>query len=83
MDTKAIENFDRFANSEEVLEVTGVKPGAVCPILLRVPILVDKKVMQLKRINIGSGDHLKGIEMDLKDFLEALKEYKVMNLLQA
>lgn len=69
--------FYRLATKEEVLEIAGVEPGAVCPILIGVPIVIDKKVMHHKRVNMGSGDHLKGLEMDLESLLKVLSDYTV------
>ena len=58
-----------IARSSEVKEATGVEPGAICPIVLKVPLYVDERVIKLNRINFGSGNHLYGIEMCTKDFL--------------
>lgn len=69
--------IERLALNEEVLKITKVKPGAVCPILIGIPVIVDQKVMELKRVNMGSGDHLKGLEMDLSDLLKVLSDYIV------
>jgi prolyl-tRNA editing enzyme YbaK/EbsC (Cys-tRNA(Pro) deacylase) len=61
------------ASPTDVREVTGVDPGAVCPLLIRIPLTVDKKVLRLERVNFGSGHHLYGIEMKTKDFLRVIK----------
>lgn len=66
-----------LARAEEVLEVVGVPIGAVCPILLEMPIYIDKKVMNLKNVHMGSGDLNFGLEMNLTDFLEAVRGYRV------
>ena len=60
------------ANQEEVREAAGVEPGAVCPFLLKVPLFVDRKVLDLKRINCGSGDHLCGLEFETKDLAKGV-----------
>ena len=59
------------ASPIDVREVTGVDPGAVCPLLLRIPLTVDRNVLRLERVNFGSGHHLYGIEMKTEDFLRA------------
>lgn len=59
----------RIASAEEVRIITGIEPGAVCPLLLKIPVIVDRGVLNLPNINIGSGDHLYGIEMSPKDLL--------------
>lgn len=51
----------------DVQEVAGVDPGAVCPFLLSVPLYVDEGVLELPRINLGSGDHLYGVEVSSRD----------------
>lgn len=68
-----------IANSKEVKEAGGIEPGAVCPLLLNVPLYVDKRVLGLKRINCGSGDHLHELEFDLKDLSQAVN-YLVVDL---
>ena len=63
----------RIASSEDVMEITGVMPGAVCPLLVPVPVIVDWKLLALDRVNFGSGDHLYGLEMKSADL------YRVMD----
>lgn len=69
-----------LARPEEVERVVGVPVGAVCPVLIEVPLIFDRKVMDLKTVNLGSGDLTKGLEMDLEDLLKAVGEYKVKDL---
>lgn len=69
-----------LAKSDEVLKVTKVPVGAVCPILLNVPLIFDQHVMKLKRVSIGSGDLTKELEMDFADFLKAVGENQVEDL---
>ncbi|QQG39716.1 MAG: YbaK/EbsC family protein [Candidatus Aenigmatarchaeota archaeon] len=66
----------RIARPEEVEDAAGVEPGAVCPLLLEIPILVDRRVLDTERINFGSGDHLYGVEISTKD-LEKVIEFRV------
>ncbi len=68
-----------IADQEQVKEVAGVEPGAVCPFLLSVPLFVDRKVLDLKRINCGSGDHLYGLEFRTED-LARVMSYEIVNL---
>jgi prolyl-tRNA editing enzyme YbaK/EbsC (Cys-tRNA(Pro) deacylase) len=63
---------------DEVEKVTGVKPGAVCPLTLDIPIYVDERVFELERINFGSGNHLYGIELSPKDLAKVM-EFKVVD----
>jgi Cys-tRNA(Pro)/Cys-tRNA(Cys) deacylase len=45
-----------FATAEEVKNVTGVEPGAVCPITLKIPLYIDDSAFRYKKISVGSGD---------------------------
>lgn len=69
-----------LAKPEEVQKIVGVPVGAVCPILIGIPLIFDRKVMGLKRANLGSGDLTKGLDMDLKDLLKAVGDYRVEDL---
>ncbi len=62
----------RVASPAEVREAAGVDPGAVCPLLLRIPLIVDTRVTGLRRVNFGSGHHLHGIEMNTTDLFCAV-----------
>lgn len=68
-----------IVNEEQVKEVAGVEPGAVCPLLLNVKLSVDRRVMDLGRINCGSGDHLYGLEFKTND-LGKVVDYELVNL---
>ncbi len=68
-----------IANSREVVEATGVEPGAVCPLLLRIPIYVDRRVTGRNRVNFGSGNHLYGIDMAFRDLARVI-EYTVVDV---
>jgi len=60
------------AVSDDVEEATGVKPGAVCPLMLDVPLYVDERVFMKERINFGSGNHLYGIELSPNDLAKVI-----------
>lgn len=66
-----------LAKPEEVLRVVCVPIGAVCPVLVGIPIYIDAKVMDLQNIHMGSGDLMHGLEMRLKDLLKAIGEYRL------
>ena len=68
-----------IASPEVVKEVSGVEPGAVCPFLLTIPLYIDKKVLGLKKINSGSGDHLHGLEYNVED-IEKVVSYKIISI---
>lgn len=71
------EVMDRLATKEEVLQIAGVGVGAVCPVLLGIPLLIDTKVAKLKKVNMGSGDHLKGLEMEFEGLLKSLEDFRI------
>ena len=72
----------KIATFEEVKATTGVEPGAICPILLKDPLLVDHIVLTKEKINFGSGHHLYGLEIDPRD-LERLVEYRLVDIAEA
>ncbi len=69
---KGVTGKARIASSEDVMEVAGVMPGAVCPLLVPVPVIVDWKLLALDRVNFGSGDHRYGVEMRSADLYRVL-----------
>jgi prolyl-tRNA editing enzyme YbaK/EbsC (Cys-tRNA(Pro) deacylase) len=69
----------RIASPDDVTEITGVRPGAVCPLLLPIPVIVDVKMLALERINFGSGNHLYGVEMRSAD-LDRVLDYSVADI---
>ena len=68
-----------IASRTEVKEITGVNPGAVCPLLLDVPVIVDSRVLGLDKLNFGSGNHLYGVEISSGDLPRVL-EYKLADI---
>ena len=69
-----------LAKPEEVRKVIGVPVGAVCPILIGIPLYFDRKVMDLMHVNMGSGDLKKGLEMEFPDLLKAVGKYEAEDL---
>jgi prolyl-tRNA editing enzyme YbaK/EbsC (Cys-tRNA(Pro) deacylase) len=55
-----------------VLRAKAGEPGAVCPLTLHIPLIIDQRVTALKCVNFGSGHHLHGIEMATNDLLRAV-----------
>ena len=68
-----------IASMAEVKEITGVDAGAVCPLLLDIPVIVDKRVLKLERLNFGSSDHHHGVEIASSDLGKVL-EHSVANI---
>lgn len=54
----------KLVNADEVRIVAGVEPDAICPLLLTIPMIVDRRVLKLEMINFGSGDHRYGLDRD-------------------
>ena len=75
--------FYRLATSKEVLQIAQVEVGAVCPILIGIPIIIDEKVRSQKRVNMGSGDLHKGLELHLADLLTLLPNHRFQHLAES
>jgi len=69
------------AVSDDVEEATGVKPGAVCPLMLDVPLYVDERVFMNEKVNFGSGSHLYGIEISPRDLAKVM-DFKVVDAVE-
>jgi prolyl-tRNA editing enzyme YbaK/EbsC (Cys-tRNA(Pro) deacylase) len=69
-----------LAKPDEVLKVVGVPIGAVCPVLVGIPLYFDRKVMDLGNVHMGSGDLMHGLEMKLGDLLRAVGKYRFEEL---
>ncbi|HMP03111.1 MAG TPA: YbaK/EbsC family protein [Gemmatales bacterium] len=61
----------RFATKEELLERTGLAPGAVPPFgsLFDLPTLLDPALGQHAEINFNAGDHATSIQMTHADYV--------------
>jgi Ala-tRNA(Pro) deacylase len=61
----------RFANADEVLELTGLKPGAIPPFgsLFGLATYCDERLAANARINFNAGDHAVSIAMAYEDFV--------------
>lgn len=64
---------------EEVEEKTKMSPGAVCPILVKMPIFLDNRVLKKSKVNFGSGDHLYGLEIATED-LRRVFRYDIVDI---
>jgi len=62
---------------EDLKKSTGKEPGAICPLLLDMPIYVDDKVFETEKINFGSGEHLYGLEICSVDLDKVIQFEKV------
>ncbi|MFP3950922.1 MAG: aminoacyl-tRNA deacylase [Candidatus Bathyarchaeia archaeon] len=69
----------KLASIEDVRNVTGMAVGAICPVLLKMPIMVDKRILRHEKINFGSGHHLYGIEVCTRDLGKAL-DYTLVDI---
>ncbi|MBI3467216.1 MAG: hypothetical protein HY000_29740 [Planctomycetes bacterium] len=61
----------RFADKQEVLDLTSLAPGAIPPFgsLFRLPTLCDRALAEHSRINFNAGDHSISVSMTYEDYL--------------
>lgn len=61
----------RFANKEEVEQLTGLSPGSIPPFgsLFGLPTWCDKLLAEEPRINFNAGDHAISISLAYADFV--------------
>ena len=61
----------RFATKEEVLELTGLTPGAIPPFgsLFDLPTICDPGLQETARINFNAGAHTNSIQMTYADYV--------------
>lgn len=61
----------RFASEEEVLELTGLRPGSIPPFgsLFGLPTLCDRRLAENQLINFNAGDHSISISMAYADYV--------------
>jgi len=62
----------RFATPDELLELTGLTPGAVPPLgsLFGLPTYCDERLAQNERINFNAGDHSISVSLRCTDYLQ-------------
>lgn len=66
----------RFANREELLELTGLEPGSVPPFgkpLLDLELYVDQSILENEKIAFNAGSLTDSIVMSTQDYLEISK----------
>jgi len=81
LDSTAIKNHfsikkSRFANREELLELTGLEPGSVPPFgkpILDLELYVDQSILENEKIAFNAGSLTDSIIMSTKDYLETAK----------
>jgi Ala-tRNA(Pro) deacylase len=78
MDSKAVRRARgwkklRFADREEVLQLTGLEPGAIPPFgsLFGLPTLCDARLSNSETINFNAGDHRISVSMSYADYVRA------------
>ncbi|MBC8875422.1 MAG: hypothetical protein H8E44_38850 [Planctomycetes bacterium] len=61
----------RFASRDEVLDLTGLAPGAIPPFgsLFDLPTWCDDRLAEQARINFNAGDHAISISMAYSDYV--------------
>jgi prolyl-tRNA editing enzyme YbaK/EbsC (Cys-tRNA(Pro) deacylase) len=60
-----------FASAEEIHKSTGYTKGAIAPVGLpaEIPVVFDEGLARCNKVNISSGDHMAGLELDTQDLL--------------
>lgn len=63
----------RFATVDEVLQLTGLRPGAIPPFgsLFGLPTFCDRQLTALPKIHFNAGDHCVSLTLATKDYLRA------------
>lgn len=65
----------RFANREEVLQLTGLTPGSIPPFgsLFELPTYCDERLGDHEKINFNAGDHCVTVSMRFADYVRVEK----------
>jgi Cys-tRNA(Pro) deacylase len=60
-----------FASAEEIHNLTGFTKGAIAPVGLPadIPVVFDEAIARCAKVNISSGDHMAGLELDPQDLI--------------
>ena len=69
----------KIADPHEINEVTGQTLGSLCPIILKIPIFIDHQILDLEKINFGSGNLSYGIEISVKDLVRIIV-FKIVDI---
>lgn len=71
----------RFANGEEVQQLTGLQPGSIppCGSLFELPTYCDDRLGENEQINFNAGDHAISISLRYADYV-AVEQPIVMRL---
>lgn len=80
-DEKVKSNEYKMANINDIERITGCKIGSVSPIKLKckIPVIVDKKILELKTISIASG--IRGCDILIEtECLKKLIDYEIKEL---
>jgi len=61
----------RFANKEEVLQITGLTPGSIPPFgsLFDLPTICDERLGENEFINFNAGSHSDSVQMNYQDYI--------------
>ena len=61
----------RFADKDEVLQITGLTPGSIPPFgsLFGMPTFCDERLAENERINFNAGSHTVSLQMEYLDYV--------------
>ncbi len=62
-----------FASEKEIEEVTGYEMGAIPPLLVDIPVILDKGIEEKENVSISSGNPIAGIELKREDLINIAK----------
>ncbi|MDP6641849.1 MAG: YbaK/EbsC family protein [Candidatus Nanoarchaeia archaeon] len=74
-----IEKKVDVASHESVEKSTGLKVGEICPLLINMPIIMDKKVFDKDKLHFGSGNLYHDLIINPKD-LEKVIKFKICDV---
>ncbi len=70
--TNLIGNWS-IINEKKLLTKFQMIKGGICPLVLNIPLFIDRKILNLKMLSMGAGDLHKGLNIQLKILLNKTK----------
>jgi prolyl-tRNA editing enzyme YbaK/EbsC (Cys-tRNA(Pro) deacylase) len=68
-----------IASIDEVFVIAGVELGAVRPLIVGIPVLIDSRVFKLELLNFSSRNKPYGVEIKSNDLFKVL-DYELVDL---
>jgi prolyl-tRNA editing enzyme YbaK/EbsC (Cys-tRNA(Pro) deacylase) len=67
-------------SSDLLRELLGFEPGTLCPLDIDIPLVIDKRVVDLPIWTIGAGDNQKGFNITVEEALKHLSRYNILDI---